>query len=45
MTLVKKVREAIEVGQRRRRPFERHRLSQRRKSGVPQVSSQRTTLS
>ena len=45
MSRVEESGEAVEVGQRRRRPFESYRLFHRVKPGVPQVSSQRTTSS
>lgn len=41
--LVQESREAVEVGKSICRPFDFHRSDQGRKSGVPQVFSQRST--
>jgi hypothetical protein len=45
VTVVKEGGKTVEIGERRRRPFECHRPVQGPKRGVPQVSSQRTTSS
>ena len=45
MSVLKELGKTIEVGKRRRRPFDFHRLCQGLNAGVPQLSSQRTTSS
>jgi hypothetical protein len=45
LAIVQECGKSIEIGQRSRRSFQRHRPFQGRKSGVPQESSQRTTRS